>query len=84
MTGPHKHRITAKFMMRLLDYDTFTIGCEVCGPQWVVTVNWYDCSLSISWANVDLSVYYDGQRQEFILQNGDGGGISEPLPNTEA
>ena len=69
MTVSHVHKIVARLMLRILDYDTLTIGCESCGTQWVVTLNWFDNTFLISWVNMDLSIYYDSRRG--FIQIGD-------------
>lgn len=79
MIDKHVHRIVAKFMMRVLDYDSFTLGCETCGPQWVITINWFDCTFHLAWVNVDLGVYFDSRRRQFVV----GDAIFSPLDPTD-
>lgn len=59
MSTKHTHELAASYMMGILDYDTLKVGCHECGPQWVITINWIDRTLQISWVNVQWSLYFD-------------------------
>jgi len=49
----------------MLDYHTWSIGCQTCGPQWVVTMNTEDETVAISWVREHRSVllHADGTYQ---------------------
>jgi hypothetical protein len=54
-----EHEVSVRLNSIIAGFVTWTVGCPVCGPQWIITLNTEQEWFLIGWVNDDYTVAFN-------------------------